>query len=376
MNQNLIKFLDNKTMFYDKIDYTIIKKSWDILSSHIKLPYVLHIVGTNGKGSTGRYIASFLYQLNKQVLHYSSPHVLEFNERIWINNNNSSNNQLEDAHIKLQRILPLEYINKLTYFEYTTLLGLVLSDGLDYLVLEAGLGGEFDATNVVKNNLSVIPSIGLDHIEFLGNTIELIATTKLKSCDSSYILGIDIPEEIKEVKNKILNNKNEIVVNKEINLPENSNSLPKYLQNNLKLALSVVEYLGFINIKLNLPTLFARCQKIKDNITIDVGHNTLAANVIYEEFKNKKITLIYNSYKDKDYKKVLNKLKPIIEILEIIKINDDRILDINILIDTCKKLDIKYELFDNKINVNKEYLVFGSFKVVEEFLNKRINNKK
>ena len=60
----LTKFLDNKTLFYDKSDYDIIKISWDILSSYISLPYVIHIVGTNGKGTTGRFIASFLYQNN------------------------------------------------------------------------------------------------------------------------------------------------------------------------------------------------------------------------------------------------------------------------------------------------------------------------
>ena len=130
-------------------------QSWNILKHHITLPYVIHIVGTNGKGSTGRYLAHILYEKKYKVLHYSSPHILEFNERIRINGKDSTNEQLESAHIKLQKILPINILNKLTYFEYTTLLAFVLSDSLDYLVLEAGLGGEFDATNVVKNNLSL-----------------------------------------------------------------------------------------------------------------------------------------------------------------------------------------------------------------------------
>jgi len=376
MKNNFLEFLNNKTMYYDKIDYSIIEKSWNIISSHIKLPYVIHIVGTNGKGSTGRYIASFLYQLNKTVLHYSSPHVLEFNERIWINNKNSTDKQLQKAHEQLQEILSNEYLNKLTYFEYTTLIGLVLSSGLGYIVLEAGLGGEFDATNVVKNNLSVIPSIGLDHIEFLGNTIELIATTKLKSCDESFILGLNMPIEVQAVKNKILKNKKEILVNKNLKLPKDTNTLPIYLKNNLILAVSVLDYLSYSCEDLEIPELFARCQKVENNITIDVGHNLLAANVIYEEFKTKNIIVIYNSYKDKDYMSVLKKLKPIIKQLQIIKINDDRILKKEFLCNICKELNIPCEIYNNKIEKDNEYLVFGSFKVVEEFLKLRINYKK
>ena len=375
MSLSYLTFLNNKTMFYDKIDYTIIKKSWDILSSHIKLPYVIHIVGTNGKGSTGRYIASFLYQQDKTVLHYSSPHVMKFNERIWLNNQDSTNIELQYSHEQLQKILPSEYLEKLTYFEYTTLMGIVLSHDMDYLVLEAGLGGEFDATNVVENDLSVIPSIGLDHIEFLGNTIEKIATTKLRSCDNRYILGLNMPEKIKEVKQNILTTKEEIIINNNILLPKYSNDLPTYLQNNLKLALSVLNYLNININNLILPTLFARCQRIQENITIDVGHNFLAASVIYEEFKNKKIILIYNSYKDKDYISVLTVLKPIIKELQIIDCDDDRMVKKYDLENTCNKLNIKYTNFSNKISNKYNYLVFGSFKVIETFLNLRNDHK-
>ena len=70
------------------------------------------------------------------------------------------------AHHKLQSILTKELLEKLTYFEYTTLLALYLSDQEDYLVLEAGLGGEFDATNVVKNDLTIVTTLGLDHQNF------------------------------------------------------------------------------------------------------------------------------------------------------------------------------------------------------------------
>ncbi|MEA3512722.1 MAG: Mur ligase family protein [Campylobacterota bacterium] len=355
-------------MYYDKIDYTVIKKAWNILENHISIPYVIHIVGTNGKGSTGRFIASFLSQENKTVLHYSSPHIMKFNERIWIDGNNSSDIELNKAHKKLQDILNSDIIEKLTYFEYTTLIALLLSHKKDFVVLEAGLGGEFDATNVVKNNLSVIPSIGLDHQEFLGDTIKEIATTKLKSCDESFIFGLNINSEVIEVKNEILKDKKELIVDKNISF---KNDLPEYLENNLKLALSVLKYLNFDSKIYKLPKLFGRYQKISSNITIDVGHNPLAAKVIQQELlkEKKKVVLVYNSYKDKDYCSVLKILKPVIKEVQIIDCNDSRMINKNKLQHEINNLSLKSINFDiMNLDVEDYYLVFGSFIVVENFL--------
>jgi len=378
-NQNLFSFLNKKELFYDKIDYNVILQSWDILKHHITLPYVIHIVGTNGKGSTGRYLAHILYEKKYKVLHYSSPHILEFNERIWINGKDSTNEQLESAHIKLQKILPINILNKLTYFEYTTLLAFVLSDSLDYLVLEAGLGGEFDATNVVKNNLSLFTTIGYDHTEFLGDTIEKIVTTKIKSCNNAYIFGKQIfQDEITKVKNKILKEKLQIPLKTNFNLPNEALNLPEYLKDNLYLALSALKYLNIDIDNFTIPRLFGRYQKLTSNITIDVGHNTLATTVLLNEFKNQKVILVYNSYKDKNYQQILENLKPIIKKVQILKINDDRMIKYVKLKQICEKLNIVVEDY-KKINTKQKYLVFGSFKVVEEFLkrykNENIQNK-
>ena len=141
---NLEEFLEHKTLYYDKIDFTVVKSSWQILSQKIKLPFVIHIVGTNGKGSTGRFLAHYLHKKDLKVLHYSSPHIVKFNERIWINGNDVKDEELEVAHKFLQDLYDVEILQKLTYFEYTTLLAFYLSKDFDYLVLEAGLGGEFE----------------------------------------------------------------------------------------------------------------------------------------------------------------------------------------------------------------------------------------
>lgn len=367
---NLQLFLEEKTLYYDKIDYDVIAHSWSILKSHIVLPYIIHIVGTNGKGSTGRFIASFLKQHGKDTIHYSSPHVVEFNERIWINGKNSTTQELNIAHVALQNILPNDLILKLTYFEYTTLICLYLSSKRDFIVLEAGLGGEFDATNVVKNDLSVITTIDLDHQEFLGKTIEEIATTKMKSCDTAFIVAKQINPEVYGVKDTILSDKKEIVL-QSYTLSKEGKNLPNYLQRNLEVALSVLEYLEIDVQKYTLPKLFARFQKITPNITIDVGHNPLAAKVICEQLlqENKKVILIYNSYKDKDYTQVLTILKPVIQEVQIISCDDSRIVEKFILENTIENLGLNINTFDTmKLNTKNNYLVFGSFLVVEEFL--------
>jgi dihydrofolate synthase/folylpolyglutamate synthase len=117
--------------------------------------------------------------------------------------------------------------------------------------------------------------------------------------------------------------------------------------------------------------LFGRLTKIADNITLDVGHNALAARSIAETFAGKKITLIYNTYADKEYREILTILAPIIERVEIIGVDEARIVEQELLESLLRALKIEYCQF-NEIDENKEYLVFGSFSVAEAFL-KRMN---
>ena len=372
----LVEFLEYKTLYYDKIDFTIVESSWQILSKKIKLPYIIHIVGTNGKGSTGRFLSHYLNKTNHKVLHYSSPHIVKFNERIWIDGFDVSDELLEVAHRFLQEIYPIELLSKLTYFEYTTLLAIYLSKDCEYLVLEAGLGGEFDATNVVPSDLSLITTIDLDHQSFLGNTVEAIAQTKMRSVDKKMLVGYQLHNSVKdsayEAKKQLKEESNldiEIQIVEEFEKYELNKKFASYLKRNLHLVIACLDELN-LSVDLSIfedVDLFGRCQKIAPNITIDVGHNPLAARVLLKEFENKKITLIYNSYADKDYEEVLKILKPIINKIVIIDIHDNRMVDKNNLLKIIKELNIINEPIIN-INENEEYLIFGSFLVVEKFL--------
>jgi len=103
---------------------------------------------------------------------------------------------------------------------------------------------------------------------------------------------------------------------------------------------------------------------------LDVGHNALAASSILSALKGEKRVLIYNTYRDKNYRKILTILKPIIDSVEIIEINDARIEDRDVLQDAMDALGIAHKSF-KKIDRDKNYLLFGSFRVIEEFLKGR-----
>ncbi|MDD5211012.1 MAG: bifunctional folylpolyglutamate synthase/dihydrofolate synthase, partial [Sulfuricurvum sp.] len=94
---NLEAFLAQKPLFYDVIDYERFPKAFASVAHLLHQPKIIHIVGTNGKGSTGRFLATALSRLGKTTGHYTSPHILQFNERIWIDGADSTNADLENA---------------------------------------------------------------------------------------------------------------------------------------------------------------------------------------------------------------------------------------------------------------------------------------
>ncbi|WP_458699695.1 bifunctional folylpolyglutamate synthase/dihydrofolate synthase [Sulfurospirillum sp. 1307] len=377
---NLDTFLSAKPLYYANIDYARFPSIFKKYTYLFKLPKIVHIVGTNAKGSTGRALAHLLHVKGVSVGHYSSPHILRFNERIWLNGDDVSDEKLELAHEFLSENIKKEDLDLMSYFEYTTLLAMkIFCDSCDIVVLEAGLGGEFDATNVFEKTLSIITPIDYDHQSFLGNSIKEIATTKLKSASKDIVLAKQNEEIVYELalkqveKNKSnLYLSNSYLTSKIYEDLENfikENSYPQFFYDNFSSSLCAFKILGFEpDVKLlEGLKLFGRCQRISKNITIDVGHNPLAAKAIQKNFIDKKVVLIYNSYKDKEYKKVLEILQAIIKEVQILAIDDDRIVSKKELINTLENLNIRYKNFE-KIDEKEDYLVFGSFSVVEKFL--------
>lgn len=378
-------FLQNKPLYYKEIDHKRVHMAYGLLKPHIREPRTVHIVGTNGKGSTGRMIAHLAYKSGLKVGHFSSPHILKFNERIWLNGSDSRDEVLEAAHQRLFIILGKELSESLSYFEYTTLLAFMVFENCDLMVLEAGLGGEFDATNVCDKALSVITPIGIDHQAFLGESIEEIAGTKIRSIQKQMLLAPQVYDEVLDIADKIVKEKGaKLYLSKcprervtQLEVIAEEKSWGDYLVENASVALQALDILGISYHIDDLRTLelFGRFYPWTKNIRIDVGHNPLAAKAI-EKALDTKVILIYNSLDDKDYEAVLQTLKPKVKRVEIIPIHSQRATTLSEIEKAIKKVGMNYSYFDSKIDKNEHYLVFGSFYVVEEFLNtmqKKIN---
>ena len=377
-SEQLNSFLNRKPLYYKEIDHERVYHAYALLKPHINHPRTVHIVGTNGKGSTGRMMAFLAWKAGLSVGHYSSPHILKFNERIWFDGADVSDAILETAHQRLFVLLGQEISDALSYFEYTTLLAFVVFENCDLMVLEAGLGGEFDATNVCDKVLSVITPIGIDHQAFLGKTIEEIAATKLRSIQKKVLLGPQVYDEVYKVAKEIAFEKkaklfesSRLVADRPTRLKEiaEERAWPEYLVENAQVAMSALDILEIkyhIN-DLQSLELFGRFYPWRENIRIDVGHNPLAAQAIVKAMDPDTI-LIYNSLDDKDYEAVLRILKPKVKRVEIIHIESQRATVAEEIEKALNTVALPYSDFKNEIDLNEKYLVFGSFYVVEAFL--------
>lgn len=147
---------------------------------HLKLPPVIHVAGTNGKGSTTAFLKSIFKAAGYKVHTYTSPHLVRFNERIGICGTDISDHFLYEV-IEECRIAAEKINLQLTFFEGTTAAAFLAFSKVkaDVLILEVGLGGRLDATNVIDNPImSIITSISFDHMDFLGNSLTTISFEK------------------------------------------------------------------------------------------------------------------------------------------------------------------------------------------------------
>ena len=383
LSLDLFSFLEKKPLFYDEIDYERFPRIFSRLRPFFPSLKVVHIVGTNAKGTTGRFLATALHKEGLHVGHYTSPHIMRFEERIWIDGKEIETKVLQSAHAKLQNMLTSQESEALSYFEYTTLLAMLCFEGCDYVVLEAGLGGEHDATAVFEKLLTVVTPIDKDHEAFLGETIEAIATTKLNASAPLLLLAKQHHFQVYEIAREIAKKKGAKLYLSEAMLSEKVHAelfacakkehMPSYMIANMQTAAAAMLLLGKTPRKESFcdARLFGRMSRILPNVTVDVGHNPLAASSILKELEGKKVVLVYNSFKDKEYESILRILRPVLKRVEIISVDSQRIEEKEKLQKTLMELAIQYNDF-NTIEQSEEYLVFGSFSVVEEFL-KRID---
>ncbi|MBJ57057.1 MAG: hypothetical protein CMP24_02305 [Rickettsiales bacterium] len=419
-NSRINKLLKALAQLHPKdIDLSLgrIKKLLEKLDNpHLKLSNVIHIAGTNGKGSTATIIFQLLANIGKKVNVYRSPHILSFNERIFLNNKKISDKYLIEV---LEKVYDSNDKNPITFFEiFTAGAFLAFSENpSDVNIIEVGLGGKLDATNVIKNNkISIITPIGLDHKNFLGEKITEIAAEKAGIIESN---GITIcSKQEKKVypvlAKKIIQKKNisfiygkdwiiknKIMSYKNINIDLSNLSLlgdHQYL--NAGCAILACENMYNLEIKpkkiitgLSQISWPGRLQKIegrlhnkyKDiNIWIDAAHNGLGFKVLEDWIKKNKLNrlaMILGLGTNKDINDIIPyivKINPsILCLVKNFKISNINPYKIKKVSDALKVNTIVSENISSSIEMcssflknrcNKNLLVTGSISLISEVL--------
>jgi len=378
----------------------------------------IHIAGTNGKGSTSAILSEILSQHGLKVGLYTSPHLFRINERFKVNGKEIEDYKLNE-YLKRIKLELKDY--PATYFEITTALAFLyfFEEKVDIAVIECGLGGRLDATNVIKPEVSIITSIGWDHTKYLGNTLEKIALEKagIMKKETPCVLG-SVSENLIPIfqKKEALLNAPLYVWGRDFSIELNKkgnwnykgdfsfkdlklNLKGLYQGNNLSCALKALEILekrGFLKIseeklkialaKVKMPGRYETL-KIKDKtILIDTAHNldgfiALKASLIKDNFKGFLLVLgITNDDGEKPFGKMLEILIPLAKEIYLCQFNSPRKivtledwklalknLQLNLdkvkLIENCQKA-VKMSLESNEKNI----LVTGSIYFVGEYL--------
>ncbi|OSS41271.1 Dihydrofolate synthase / Folylpolyglutamate synthase [Desulfurella amilsii] len=335
----LKKILENLQPYSIKLGLKRIKAMLEALHNPQNAFKSIIIGGTNGKGSVAQMLCDSFVHKGYRVGLYTSPHLILLNERIKVNNKSIDFDTLLDIAIEIE---PLAKEFGVTYFEFLTVLSFLAFKKLNvgYAILEVGMGGEFDATNVVDPILSVITSISLDHTEHLGKTIEQITKTKMAIIKKIGVIGKNPPnvvDLIKQSKNVPLYFVDEQYINRAKNFDLKFLKCD-YEKENLACAMLAVDSLNkHYNLGLNTsamentywPARFEIIKSANKRFIIDGAHNVDGALRFLEcakKIKGPKI-LIYSSLKQKDYQKILNILCGWFDEIIITKTNNRNSID-------------------------------------------------
>ncbi len=310
---------------------------------------VIHVAGTNGKGSTCAFLASMMRTAGYSCGLFTSPHLVKINERFQINEIPVEDDLFLEAFRQVKQLadeLALQGIHHPTYFEMLFLMGMLIfkKAGVEYVILETGLGGRLDATTSIENPLAcVITSISMDHMEYLGNTLEEIASEKA---------GIIVPKvpvifdgnhkaaqvirdkakelgspcyEIREEDCEILKNTREGI---EFSMKEGGYDkavfqipfVARYQVMNAALALKTMEVLGGeltytaedLRQGIAQTRWQGRMETVLPGVIVDGAHNEDGVRRFVETAKHfqeeAEITLLFSAVADKDYKDMIKNI--------------------------------------------------------------------
>ena len=319
-------FFKTLEVFGIKLGLEQTKKLFKKLGNPEKKLNFIHIAGTNGKGSVGSLIAAGLTQAGYKTGFYTSPHLIDVRERFRIDGNVISQEQLSNI---IEKLIPvIDFFRKKeishTYFEVTTAIAATYfeKEKCDFVVWETGLGGRFDATNIVNPELSIITGISIDHSKFLGNDIENIAFEKagIIKEETPVICGI-MPTKALNVIKKIATEKKSKIIETETKMNHEKSENEFHKRNRLIAKIALKELSSKYNFKYDINSISksvtwpARLQFITEKIIIDGAHNpeaaTLLKTTLIKKFPDRKYSIILTTADDKEGDKVINSLAEI-----------------------------------------------------------------
>lgn len=378
-------------------------------------PLTITVAGTNGKGSCIAFLEAIYRAQGYRVGAYTSPHILKYNERIRIDGLAVSDDLICRTFDRIDRI---RKDVSLSYFEFGTLTALDIfwQSELDIQLLEVGLGGRLDAVNIIDSDVSLITSICIDHVDWLGETREAIGYEKagvFRTNVPAVIGDLDPPESLLQVANKKnsplfrIKHQFDFQIKKPNwnwqsteSKPCEYNDLPELalkgnhqfrnassalmtvtLLNNVLPVSEVSIHKGLENAKLN-----GRFQVIQGDVPVllDVAHNPQAVTALLDylssDFAGKKIQAVFSMMKDKDIKGVIEIIKPVINHWYISPLNNGRVAselfmqecfsqcEVNNVSKGFSNFSEAFNAAEKNAEANDLILIFGSFFLVSEYL--------
>ncbi len=403
------KYLDDCLIFGIKPSLIRIQKILELLGNSHKRRDFIHIVGTNGKTSTVTMAANILHSQGLSCGYHISPHISSYTERFWLNGKNITEKDFCSIFDKLypyiKKVNTLDLGGPITQFEILTAMSFLIADeyGLDVLVMEAGMGGRWDATNVADALVVGFTGVSLEHTQILGNSIEEIAEEKVEVIKrGARVATLARKEEIiRIIKKKALDTGSKLylygkdffiekiedrafgynldlkgIKGRYCNLA--LNMAGKYQAQNLLLAIVLSElYLslkdkalsaGSLKEAVNRIKVKGRFQIIREEpmVIADASHNPEGISKfcenIEEYFKNKGKIIIFSVLRDKNYKEMIERVAEVTDTLILTSSETERSLDIDKLefeaLNILKEKGIKIrEIY--KINNIKNSLNFA-----------------
>jgi dihydrofolate synthase/folylpolyglutamate synthase len=364
----------------------------------------IHITGTNGKGSVCKFIGSILQKAGYKVGIYLSPHLQEFSERIIINGKTISEDEIVNLikKVKLTVDNMIQENNSPTFFEIVTAMAFQYFHdcAVDFAIIEVGLGGRFDATNIITPLVSVITNVSLEHTDYLGETIASIAFEKAGIIKKRIPVVTAAQNEAKEIIRNIANDNNAsisiidrnhwqrqkycleyqkfVICGIFNNYKVTTSLLGEYQGENIALSIYAIEqlqmngiYLTECNILEGISSTFnpGRMEIISENPTmlLDGAHNPVGiqmlANSLEHDFTYNNLILIIGILRDKNIIDMLSTIAPISNQIIITQSSNER---------ACKPEEIK-NIINNigyKKNINIKNSISDAINYAKSIANK------